>query len=365
MPTVEVTLPQHAYDVVIDSGLLKSVGSLVRELNSHAAAAVFLDENIEQTHGRVAVRSMTAAEFDTVVGIMPTGEDRKNLGTVRGLYDVMLNARLERKSPVVAVGGGITGDTVGFVAATYLRGVPFVQVPTTLLSMVDASVGGKVGINMPQGKNLVGAFHQPDRVIIDVDTLLTLPERELRCGFAECVKHGVIRDEALFDWTVANASKLTAQNSDALIELVQRNVRIKADVVMRDEKEAGERAHLNFGHTFAHAIEKAAAYGDHLDIKHGEAVALGMVAATRLAVEQKLCDQSVLGRLIEALETVGLPSRTTQLPADDQMMLHMRLDKKVKDGKIRLVLPTRIGEVIVTDEIPDDAIRRAWLSLKH
>ena len=278
MPTVTLELPHHAYDVLIDAGLLKSLGKLVREINRGAKAALIIDKNIEKSHGRVAARSLSAADFDCVVGVMPPGEDYKTLGTVRGLYEVLLDAKLERQSPVVALGGGITGDTVGFVAATYLRGVPFVQVPTTLLAMVDASVGGKVGVNMPQGKNLIGAFHQPTRVVIDPDVLMTLPERELRCGMAECIKHGVIRDPELLDWTIAHAKAIANLDSATMVELVARNVAIKAGVVIRDEKEAGERAHLNFGHTFAHAIEAAGRYGEAFDIHHGEAVALGMVA---------------------------------------------------------------------------------------
>ena len=201
--------------------------------------------------------------------VLPGGEASKNLDSVRALYDVLLERRLERGSPVIALGGGVTGDMVGFVAATYLRGVPFVQCPTTLLAMVDSSVGGKVGVNVPQGKNLIGAFHQPVAVIADTLALRTLPARELRCGLAECIKHAVIRDPKLFAWTRANMPSLLALDADALAELVARNVAIKAAVVTEDEKETGVRAHLNFGHTFAHAIEAVTGYGV---ILHGEAV---------------------------------------------------------------------------------------------
>lgn len=365
MQTVSLELPHHRYDVLVGSGLLKQLGTLVRQVNAHDRAALIVDQTIEKSHGRVAARMLATADFDCVIGIMPPGEEHKTLGSVRGLYEVMLGAKLERKSPVIALGGGITGDTAGFVAATYLRGVPFVQCPTTLLAMVDASVGGKVGVNMPQGKNLIGAFHQPDLVVCDVDTLFTLPERELRCGIAECIKHGMIRDPVLFDWIVGNERPIRQLDPETVVELVRRNVAIKAAVVMEDEKEAGVRAHLNFGHTFAHAIEAAGKYGGKIDVHHGEAVALGMVAATRLATWLELCDPQVLDRLLAALDAFGLPSVTKKLPADDEMLLLMQQDKKVKDGKIRLVLPTCIGEVIIRDDVPQDLIGKAWLSLKQ
>ncbi|MFA9477262.1 3-dehydroquinate synthase [Phycisphaerales bacterium AB-hyl4] len=362
MATVNVTLPHHRYEVRIEPGSLVRLGLLVREASPHDRAALVVDEQIASSHGRVAARSLSAADYDTQVANMPTGEKHKTLGTVRGLYEVLLNARLERKSPVVALGGGITGDTAGFVAATYLRGVPLVQCPTTLLAMVDASVGGKVGVNVPQGKNLIGAFHQPTLVVIDPDTLRTLPERELRCGLAECVKHAVIRDEALFDWLEDRRDDILKLDSDTMTTLVERNVAIKAAVVMEDEKEAGVRAHLNFGHTFAHAIEAGTEYGTY---HHGEAVSLGMVAATRLAVDRGLCRAGVLDRLVTLLEAVGLPTSAEDLPAAEKLLDLMRSDKKVADGRIRLVLPTRLGEVVIVNDAPDEAIAAAWGALSE
>lgn len=382
MPTVELNLPHHRYEVRIGSGLLQKLGRQVREVAPHGRAAVIVDEGIAESHGRVAARAMQAADYDTRVAVMPRGEASKNLGTVRSLYEVLLDAKLERRSPIVAVGGGITGDTAGFVAATYLRGVPFVQTPTTLLAMVDASVGGKVGVNVPQGKNLIGAFWQPALVVIDVDTLGTLPDRELRCGLAECVKHGVIRDPALFDWIETNLDRIRKLDTDAIIELVERNVRIKANVVMADEKESGERAHLNLGHTFAHAIEAAAGYGKvedkpvlgiklgareprkGLSYEHGEAVALGMVAAARLAEGRGLCEPGVAARVTRLLDAVGLPTRAPDLPPSDILMSIMRLDKKVADGKVRLVLPTRLGAATVVNDVPDEEVAAAWDALR-
>jgi len=363
MPTVTLNLPQDdvSYDVLIDVELLPRLGELVRDVAPHAKAGLILDEGIETSHGRIAARSLDAAGFDTNVAVMAPSEKRKSLGTVRTLYDVMLDAKLERRSPIVSIGGGITGDTAGFVAATYLRGVPFVQAPTTLLAMVDASVGGKVGVNTPQGKNLIGAFHQPRLVVIDVDTLGTLPQRELRCGLAECVKHAVIRDPALFAWIEEKLDAILAIDPPTLIELVERNVAIKAAVVTEDEREAGVRAHLNFGHTFAHAIEKTTAYGR---IRHGEAVALGMVAATGLATDRGWCERGLLQRLVKLLERVGLPVFDKKLPPTRKLMEAMTLDKKVADGAIRLILPRTLGEVAINDQVPADAIRAAWDALR-
>jgi 3-dehydroquinate synthase len=390
MPTVEMNIPgrDSRYDIVIEPGAIDSLGQRLAQVAPHAKAAAVVDENIEQSHARVALRSLKRGGYDVTVGVMPASEKVKSLKTVQDLLKVMLDAKLERKSPIVAVGGGIVGDTTGYVAASYLRGVPFVQVPTTLLAMVDASVGGKVGVNVPQGKNLVGAFHQPVLVCIDTDVLKTLPDRDLRCGLAECVKHGVIRDPDLFAWLEDNADRVLDLQADALVELVQRNVRIKADVVMEDEKEQGVRAHLNFGHTFAHAIEaspvaeaKAAqpkrrrfappprfeapkpppeAHAYDGPYAHGEAVSLGMVAATTLAVAAGRCDASLLDRLVGLLDRIGLPTSSDQLAETDLLMGIMQTDKKVKDGQVRLVLPDRLGQVSVVTDTPAQAIADAW-----
>ncbi|QQE12693.1 3-dehydroquinate synthase [Planctomycetota bacterium] len=356
---VDLILPHHQYEIVIGPGLLDELGERVMKLAKHDKAATINDENVEKTWGLKAARAMRDAGFDTTIAIMPVGEEHKTLQTFSQLQSVLLDNKLERKSPVVAVGGGITGDVTGFVASSYLRGVPFIQCPTTLLAMVDASVGGKTGVNMPQGKNLVGAFHQPHLVLIDTETLDTLPERELLCGLAECVKHGIIRDEQLFTWLLDNADKIKSLDRATMVELVRWNVQIKATVVMNDEKEAGERAHLNFGHTFAHAIEASTGYNTY---KHGEAVALGMVAATHLAVEAGRCDKEVLTRLIAVQEALGLPCKA-KLPHALKLIDVMRHDKKVADGKIRLVLPDKIGAVSIVDDTSIEAIVDAWQAI--
>lgn len=361
MKSVDLKLPHHHYEVCIAPGLLAELGKLAREVAPHDRATLVIDDKITDTHGQAAMASMRAAGYQPLVATMTSGEDHKNLATVEKLYHKLLDERLERKSPVVALGGGIVGDTGGFVAASYLRGVPFVQCPTTLLAMVDASVGGKVGVNMPQGKNLIGAFHQPALVVIDTDTLKTLPKRELICGLAECVKHGVIRDPELFDWIDRNVDAILKLDPGTLVELVERNVRIKAAVVMEDEKESGVRAHLNFGHTFAHAIEAGTEYGKYL---HGEAVSLGMVAAARLAVDQGRCDASLTDKLVALLEKIGLPTKAKDLPATGKLMAIMRSDKKVADGRVRLVLPDRFGVVSIVGDTPDSAVEKAWDSLR-
>jgi 3-dehydroquinate synthase len=361
MATVDLVLPHHRYTIHIAPGLLADLGTLTRQAAPHHRAALIIDDKIIDTHSQAALASLKAANFDPLAATMTAGEDHKNLATVEKLYHQLLDQRLERRSPLIALGGGIVGDTAGFVAASYLRGVPFIQCPTTLLAMVDASVGGKVGVNMPQGKNLIGAFHQPVLVVIDTDTLKTLPKRDFICGLAECVKHGLIRDPDLFDWIDQNIDAILAQDSATLVELIERNVRIKADVVMEDEKEAGVRAHLNFGHTFAHAIEAGTEYGRY---RHGEAVSLGMIAATRLAAASGRCDSTVADRLVSLLNKTGLPTQANDLPPNDKLMAIMRSDKKVADGRVRLVLPDQLGKVSIVNDTPDDAVAGAWDSLR-
>ncbi len=361
MATVDLVLPHHRYTIHIAPGLLADLGSMARKAAPHDRATLIIDDKITDTHGQAALASLKAASFDPLATTMTASEGHKNLATVQSLYHKLLDEHLERRSPVIALGGGIVGDTGGFVAASYLRGVPFIQCPTTLLAMVDASVGGKVGINMPQGKNLIGAFHQPVLVVIDTDTLNTLPKRDFICGLAECVKHGLIRDPELFDWIDQNINAILAQDSATLVELIERNVRIKAAVVMEDEKEAGVRAHLNFGHTFAHAIEAGTEYGRYL---HGEAVSLGMVAAARLAAASGRCDSTVVDRLVALLKKTGLPTQANDLPTNDKLMSIMQSDKKVADGQVRLVLPDQLGKVSIVNDTPAHAIAAAWNTLR-
>ena len=357
---IQLTLPRpdHTYAIHVGTGLLPRLGELVREavpsVSGGGRAALITDEGVEPHWAKPAARTMQDAGLDTTVAVMPVTEKKKTLGTVRNLLEVLLEARLERGHPVVTLGGGICGDTGGFVAASYLRGVPFVQCPTSLLAMVDASVGGKTGVNAPQGKNLIGAFHQPHLVVADVDTLDTLPDRELRCGLAECIKHGLLADMALVDWIIENAPRILARDKPVLVELVRRNVAIKAEVVAADEREAGRRAHLNLGHTFAHAIEATADFGSRH--KHGEAVALGLVAAANLAHKLELAPASTLDATLAALTAVGLPTTDSKLTPNAMLLRAMAHDKKVVGGALRFVLPTAPGTVEVYGDIPADRV---------
>ncbi|MCC5831003.1 MAG: 3-dehydroquinate synthase [Phycisphaeraceae bacterium] len=365
MPTVEVILPHHRYEVLIQCGALDQLGPQVHDRLPHRRCALILDQAIATTHGRQAADSLRGAGYEPLVADFATSEPLKSLDTVAAMLSKLAGDRIERKSPLVAMGGGILTDTAGFAAACWLRGVPLVMVPTTLLSMVDAAVGGKVGVNLPQGKNLVGAFHQPSLVLIDPNVLATLPQRELRCGLAECIKHAIIRDPDLWTWTSENLERVLALDPGAMQTLIARNVAIKAAVVMADEREAGERAHLNFGHTFAHAIEAAqTSTPDESRYHHGEAVALGMIAATTLAVLLDRADRGMLDELIALLDRAGLPVRADNLAPTARLMELMKLDKKVSDDRIRLILPRCIGEVEIDDSVPTRWIERAWDSIR-
>jgi 3-dehydroquinate synthase len=360
MPVVPVTLPHRHYPVVIEPGALGKLGERTRAVAPAESALLVFDRALEATHLPRARASLEAAGYETLCAPFIGGEENKTLTTVHDLYDVLLGHRFERRSPVIALGGGVLGDTVGFVAATYLRGVPFVQCPTTLLAMVDSSVGGKVGVNVRQGKNLIGAFYQPATVVADPLVLRSLPARELRCGLAECIKHAVIRDAELFAWTRAHMHELLSFEPVVLAELIARNVAIKAAVVMADEKENGVRAHLNLGHTFGHAIEASVGYGR---ILHGEAVGLGMLAAATLAGELGLAAPALRAELEDVIGSAGLPRRA-ELPSDERLLEAMALDKKVSAGKVRFVLPERIGSVLIREGVPPEAVCAAWASIR-
>lgn len=361
MPAVDLELLQHVSRIHIESGLLNRLGPIVREVSPHGRIALFADGGVFGTHGKIACRSLASAEYDVLDHAVAPGEEHKNLKTVTELYQRLVDARFERHSPVVALGGGAVTDTVGFAAATYLRGLPLIQCPTTLLAMVDASVGGKVGVDLPEGKNLVGAFYQPKVIVIDTGTLHTLPPRQLRCGLAECVKHAVIRDIDLFNWQERHLEQIFSLEPDIMEQLVHRNVAIKVAVVMADEKENGERAHLNLGHTFAHAIEAVTGYTRYF---HGEAVSLGMVAAARLSSRVGLCDKQSVDRIVQVLRKIGLPTSAPDLPPTDQLIEAMWLDKKVADGRLHFVLLNQIGGACIQSGVPQEAIVAACDSLR-
>lgn len=362
MMTIRVEIDASAgeeYEIRIGSGLLAGLGAAVREISPAPSCCIVTDSSVGPIYLEPAKAALAAAGFRVIAHTIPAGEEHKNLRTFSGAVDAFLNGGVERATPLIALGGGVVGDLAGFVAASLLRGVPFVQAPTTLLSAVDASVGGKVGIDHAAGKNLIGAFHQPRAVITDIATFQTLPLREIRCGLAECIKHGVIRDAGLFGWIEKNMMRILACEMAAMEELVSRNVVIKAKIVREDPFEHGVRALLNLGHTFGHAIENVCGYAG---IQHGEAVALGMIAAGRLAVSLGKFSRDELGRLIAVIQAAGLPVNWPGLDAD-KTFAAMHTDKKMRGGKLRLVLPVRIGSAEIVTDVPAEPIRAAISTL--
>ena len=355
---VPVNLTSGHYDIWIQPGLRDRVGAVVSGLTHSKKIGIVTDDQVGPLHLEAVKKSLGAAGIESVVATIPAGEQNKNIETLGQIYDALLSAKIERSTPVIALGGGVIGDMTGFVAATLLRGVPFIQMPTTLLAMVDASVGGKTGVNHPTGKNLIGAFHQPIAVLIDPEVLHTLSPRELRSGLAECIKHEIIRDAAGFDRLEKEISKALAVDVDYLADLVAHNVAIKARVVEADPFENGERAHLNFGHTFGHAIESVSRY----EYSHGESIALGMVAATRAANELKMLDNASRDRIEALIAQAQLPTGGMNLDPQ-QVVSAMSFDKKVKAGKLRFILPDRIGHVILRDDLSDATVLAAVRSL--
>lgn len=345
--------------MTVQPGVLAEAGAYVARLTGAKKAAVVTDSTVGPLHVGKLVESLKGAGIEAIVAVIPAGEEHKKLETLLPVYDTLLGARVERGTPVVALGGGVIGDMAGLVAATLLRGVPFVQVPTTLLAMVDASVGGKVGVDTAHGKNLIGAFHQPVAVLADPLVLATLPPREIKGGLAECVKHDIIRDAEGFADLESNVLKALAGDVGYLTKLVAHNVGIKASVVAADPYERGERAHLNLGHTFGHAMESVSNYR----ISHGEAVALGTAAASFAAVKVGLLSEAERGRIVALLEKVGLPVRGMGLDVD-AVVNAMVFDKKVKAGKVRFVLPRGIGAAVVRDDVPVEVVREAVESVR-
>jgi len=349
MRTVAVDLGERSYEICIGAGLLENLGEMVREVAPAKRAAVISDETVARLYGQQAVASLRAAGCEVHLVTFPPGDASKSLQQAERLYDALAAARIERGNPVVTLGGGVTGDLGGFVAATWLRGVPFVQVPTTLEADVDASVGGKVAVNHSSGKNMIGAFYQPRRVIIDVRCLQTLERRDLIAGLAESVKHGLIRDAEFFAWHEQNVEAILACREQTLSELIERNCRIKADVVSEDERESGIRAILNFGHTLGHAIESEMQY----QWRHGECVAVGMLAANHIALARGTISAADVERVERLLDRLGLPIRLDRPILATALLERMKRDKKVRDGKIRFVLPEGIGRVDVTDDVSE------------
>ena len=346
MQTLNVDLGERSYPIHIGEGLLAD-GDLLRQALGGAPAALITNDVVAPLYLDLVLEALQGVPVTTIV--LPDGEQHKNLATLGEIYDKLMAARLDRKSTLIALGGGVIGDITGFAAATWLRGLRYIQVPTTLLAQVDSSVGGKTGVNHPLGKNMIGAFHQPACVLADMTVLKTLPEREVKAGLAEVVKYGLINDSDFFDWLARHAAGMLALEPDLLAEAVARCCRAKADIVARDEREAGMRALLNLGHTFGHAIEAATGYGAWL---HGEAVAAGMVMAADLSRRLGWLDQSAARRIRAVLEDeFGMPVIP---PADISISRYIDLmssDKKAEQGRIRFVLLQGIGRAVIADEV--------------
>ncbi len=353
MQTVRVALGERSYPVYIGAGLLRRADLVVPALPQRRAAIV-TNRTVAALHLEPLAGALEAAGAACVRIVVPDGEDYKDWATLNTVFDALLEHRCDRQTALVALGGGVIGDLAGFAAATYQRGVPFVQVPTTLLAQVDSSVGGKTAINHPRGKNMIGAFHQPLAVLADMDTLATLPDRELRAGLAEVIKHGAIRDAGLFGWLETNIERLLARDPEALAHGVRRSVEIKAEVVAADERElAGERALLNFGHTFGHAIEAGVGYGRWL---HGEAVGAGMAMAADLSARLGLLDGASVERLRRLLERAGLPVAGPRLDADRYVELMAR-DKKTRAGRASFILLERLGAAVIRRDVAPEVVR--------
>lgn len=353
---VRVELGERSYDILIGERLRHQVGQRVQGVVKPSRVVVITDETVKGLYGADVTDSMQQAGLDTTTIAVSPGEEAKSLPQAGELYSALLGAGLDRRSVVVALGGGVVGDLAGFVAATYMRGVPYVQVPTTLLAAVDSSVGGKVAVDLPQGKNLVGAFHQPCLVLIDPETLRSLPARELRAGLAEVVKYGVILDTEFFAHLEDHAEELLALEPAVTAAVIRRCCELKAQVVQEDEREAGLRAILNYGHTFAHALEVLTGYQR---FRHGEAVARGMVAASLLAEELGMVPAEVTDRQVALLRRLGLE---VAMPAElgvGELIECFARDKKTLAGQLRLVLPVRIGAVEIVADPDRRLIARA------
>jgi 3-dehydroquinate synthase len=354
---VNVPLGARSYAIKIGPQLLRRLGAECARLKLGRRCAIITDTNVGRRYARPAFDSLARAGFCPALVILNPGEATKHPRSAAQCYDRLADHRLERNSFIVALGGGVVGDLAGFVAATYLRGIAFVQVPTTLLAQVDSSVGGKVGVNLKAGKNLVGAFYQPQLVLCDLDTLRTLPEREYRAGLAEVVKYGIIYDAELFARLERELPKLLRRDARTLAAIIARCCQIKAEVVAQDETESGLRSILNFGHTIGHALEAISHYGRYL---HGEAIAIGQVAAARISACQLGLPRAQLARIIALLDRIGLPTHARLNTRQRQKLFAaMRLDKKVRGGEIRFVLAKRIGQVVWGQRVPDEWIQAA------
>jgi len=357
---VPVSLGDRSYEILIQPGIVSQIGQILQNARCSGRVGIITNPVVHQLYGRIVHRGLRQAGCSPFFIIVPDGEQAKTLHSLAKILDSLVTHRLERQDYILALGGGVTGDVAGFAASIYLRGIPFIQVPTTLVAQVDSSVGGKTGVNHPEGKNLIGAFYQPKMVVIDPHVLKTLPPRQWIAGLAEVIKYGMIADKAFFEYLEQHVEGLRIQSEDVLPHLLRRCCEIKADVVAGDERESGRRRILNYGHTVGHALE---AWGKYKKWIHGEAVGLGMVQEASIARYLGLCSSEVVQRQGDLIKRVGLPSFLPQKMTFLDLWQAMQHDKKVVRGDIHCVLPQQIGEVRVVPLVRE-SIRR-WFSLKN
>ncbi len=360
MREVRVELGERSYPILIGDGLIAGSGGLFRDYGIKGRILAVTNPTIAKWYLDPFLESLRLSGYQAEAFLVPDGEEYKSLEQVSQIYNSLVDGKYDRKSVLVALGGGVIGDLTGFAAATYMRGVRFIQVPTTLLAQVDSSIGGKTAVNHPRGKNLIGAFYQPDLVLSDVAAFRTLPEREFNSGMVEVIKHGVIIDPAYFEMLMGELPAIRERNPEIMAGVVEGSCRIKARIVQEDEHETGIRAILNFGHTVGHALESVTNYHCY---KHGEAVALGILAALKIALRNNLLEETDLDQMLAALfGQLDLPVKIPGISSEGIIAL-LYLDKKVEYGKIRWVMPKRLGQVVIADEIPVGTVKDTLLEL--
>ncbi len=355
MTSISVDMGRCRYSIHIGQNILGDVGRLLNDENNGNKFIIITSPNINRLYGQKLIDGLDSESLEHGMIIVPDGEKSKSLKEAESLYCKLLEFNADRDSCIIALGGGVIGDLAGFVAATYMRGIPIVHIPTTLLAQVDSSIGGKTGVDLPSGKNLVGAFHQPKMVFSDIDTLKTLPEKDIISGLGEIIKYAIISDPELFGILEENISTIIEGDMEILTEVITKCSRIKAEVVEEDERDNGKRMILNLGHTLGHAVETITNYDRY---GHGEAVAIGTVFAAKVAVNRGILDIAECDRILNLIEFAGLPTSINEISETEKLLEIMQRDKKTKDGRIRLVLPKKIGEVFITGDVPLEVMKK-------
>jgi len=354
MEKIRVELAERSYDICIDSNILTRIGDALKTFRLSPKIAIVSNPTVFSLYGKRISESVKKAGFDLLTVIVPDGEEYKDFLWLQHIYNELLKHKLDRSSALIALGGGVVGDMAGFAASTYMRGISYIQVPTTLLAQVDSSVGGKTGVNHKLGKNMIGTFWQPRLVWIDVETLATLPKKELLAGLSEVIKYGVIYDEGLFTFLENNRDNILNLERDALVYIIKRSCEIKAEVVSKDERESGLRAILNYGHTIGHAIETVTEYKRYL---HGEAIAIGMYIEAKLSKRLKFINKDVVFRIRRLIGSYGLPSKMPEDININTILSGIQLDKKAVAGELKFILPEKIGRVKIYKGVTEKVIR--------